>query len=108
MKDDFNNAARSEFCDLPNLSAEIDGNDELEKYQSMLPDTGLSKDQELQALQALKFIIFNIVLLSFNTHPTQEACGQREESSPELCIDGASKVESQESENDKLPTDSAQ
>ena len=77
MKDDFNDAARCDFCDLPNLSEVIDGNDELEKYRSMLPDTGLSKDQERQALQALKLIIFNMVLLSFDTHPTQEACGQR-------------------------------
>ncbi|MFD2741677.1 hypothetical protein ACFSUD_19150 [Sulfitobacter aestuarii] len=51
---------------------------DVERYQHMLDELGLSEEQKDQFLEALWSIIIAYVDLGFEVHPAQEVCGKDE------------------------------
>lgn len=56
---------------------------DVERYQHMLDEPGLTEEQKRQALEALWSIIIAFVELGYGVHPAQEVCGKDEKSSEE-------------------------
>jgi hypothetical protein len=49
---------------------------DVERYQHMLDEPGLTEDQKREALEALWSIIIAFVELGYGVHPVQEVCGK--------------------------------
>ena len=52
---------------------------DVERYRSLLEDSGLSEAQKEEFIQALWSIVVAFVELGFGVHPLQEVCGQNRE-----------------------------
>lgn len=52
---------------------------DVQKYQALLDEPGLSEEQKEEFLQALWSIVVTFVELGFGVHPLQEVCGQDSE-----------------------------
>ncbi|NVK20603.1 MAG: hypothetical protein HWE30_18075 [Methylocystaceae bacterium] len=56
---------------------------DVERYQNMLDEPGLTEDQKRQAIEALWSIIIAFVELGYGVHPAQEVCGKHQKSPEE-------------------------
>lgn len=63
---------RSDFV----LSAKPTLTVDVEKYQAMLDDSGLSDDEKKQFIEAIWSIVVNFIDWGFEVHPLQEVCGK--------------------------------
>ncbi len=72
-----------DFCASTKPALKID----IEKYQAMLDEPGLSEAQKKKLLEALWSIVIGFVELGFDVHPLQDVCGKDHQSNEKLEFD---------------------
>ena len=80
---------------------------DIQKYQSLLDESGMSDAQKEEFLQALWSIVVTFVELGFGVHPLQEVCGKDSGESSARPKEDFDKVRSKDFDETKKQKDSS-
>lgn len=105
MKDEFNTTGRNGPRVQPGASIKSILSVDVDHYQSMLDEPGLSDAEIKEQLEALWLIMVSFIELGYEVHPLQEVCGQDGEDGSQRAKGAFDQVRSKEPDNEKPPTE---